>query len=148
VLHPDGGALKTMLLPFRLGVGGPLGSGRQYWSWIHLDDWVALVAWLATTATLAAASDEQGRQAHVTTWNATAPHPVTNAEFSRTLGRVLRRPALLPAPSFALRLALGEFANFLTTGARVVPTRALRANFPFRFPTLEPALRDLLAPSR
>jgi hypothetical protein len=144
VLHPDGGALKTMLLPFRLGVGGPLGSGRQYWAWIHLDDWVALVAWLAASPASTASGNGRGLHDQVTTWNATAPVPVTNAEFSRVLGRVLRRPALLPAPAFALNLALGEFAGFLTTGARVLPERAERAGFRFRFPELEPALRDLL----
>jgi len=137
VLQPDGGALKPMLPPFRLGLGGPLGTGRQYWSWIHLGDWTALIAWLAASA---ATHDEA-----VTTWNATAPVPVTNAEFSRVLGRILHRPALIRAPAFALRIALGEFSRFLTTGARVVPAHADRAGFRFQFPTLEPALRHLLA---
>jgi uncharacterized protein (TIGR01777 family) len=144
VLHPDGGALKTMLLPFRLGIGGPLGSGRQYWSWIHLDDWVALVAWLAASPASTASDNRQDLRQQVTIWNATAPVPVTNAEFSRVLGRVLRRPAFLPAPAFALRLALGEFSQFLTTGARVIPAHAERAGFRFRFPELEPALHHLL----
>ena len=138
VLHPDGGALKTMLLPFRLGVGGPLGGGRQFWSWIHLQDWVDLVAWLATSGPTAAEPHP------ITVWNATAPEPVTNAEFSRVLGRVLHRPALLPVPSFALRIALGEFAGFLTTGARVLPAQAIQNGFRFTFPALESALRDLL----
>jgi NAD dependent epimerase/dehydratase family enzyme len=129
-----------MLLPFRLGIGGPLGTGRQYWSWIHLDDWVALLAWLAT-------STGAGTTA-VSVWNATAPAPVTNAEFSRVLGRVLHRPAVIPVPGFALRLVLGEFAEFVTTGARVYPVRADGAGFRFRFETLEPALRDLLSASR
>jgi uncharacterized protein (TIGR01777 family) len=136
VLHPDGGALKPMLLPFRLGIGGPLGSGRQYWSWIHLDDWVALLAWLATPT----GAELTG----VSAWNATAPGPVTNAEFSRILGRVLHRPAVIPVPEFALRLALGEFAQFLTVGARVLPVHAERAGFRFQYSALEPALRDLL----
>jgi len=138
VLHPEGGALKPMLLPFRLGVGGPLGSGRQFWSWIHLDDWLALVAWIATS------NSAPGGRPAVTTWNATAPNPVTNAEFSKVLGRVLHRPAILPTPAFALRLALGEFSSFLTTGARVLPARAEREGFRFRFPRLEPALADLM----
>lgn len=142
VLHPSGGALKTMLRPFRLGLGGRLGSGDQYWPWIHLDDWTALVEWLALRTNEAQAA-HTARSA-VTTWNGTAPAPVTNAEFSRVLGRVLRRPAILPVPAFALRIALGEFAPFLTTGARVVPEHAMHAGFTFRFPTLEPALRDLL----
>ena len=142
VLHPSGGALKPMLLPFRLGFGGRLGSGNQYWPWIHLDDWTALIAWLAQRATEAQPANTAASP--VTTWNGTAPTPVTNAEFSRVLGRVLRRPAILPVPAFALRIALGEFAAFLTTGARVLPDHAIRAGFTFRFPTLEPTLRDLL----
>ena len=144
VLHPDGGALKSMLLPFRLGVGGPLGNGRQYWSWIHLQDWVALVGWLAASPASGASGEGRGLHDQVTIWNATAPTPVTNTEFSRVLGRVLRRPAFLPAPAFALRIALGEFSQFLITGARVIPAHAERAGFRFRFPELEPALRDLL----
>lgn len=136
VLHPDGGALKSMLPPFRLGVGGPMGHGRQYMPWIHLNDWVRLAVWLA-----------EGRgdgAAPVAVWNGTAPAPVSNAEFGRTLGRVLHRPAILPAPAVALRLLLGEFAQFLLTGARVIPVAAEQHGFQFRFPTLEPALRDLL----
>ena len=145
VLHPEGGALKPMLLPFRMGVGGRLGSGRQYWSWIHVHDWMALVSWIASRLTGPVAPVSPGPEREpVTVWNATAPTPVTNAEFSRVLGRVLRRPAVLPAPAFALRLALGEFAMFLTTGARVLPEHAEREGFRFRFPALEPALRDLL----
>ena len=133
VLHPDGGALKSMLLPFRLGLGGRLGSGRQYWPWIHLDDWIALVVWLV------------GEPRADGPFNLTAPVPVTNAAFTRALGRVLRRPTLLPAPSFALKLVLGEFAEFLVTGQRAVPARAEALGFQFRFRELEPALRDLLA---
>ena len=139
VLHPDGGALEPMLLPFRLGIGGRLGSGRQYWSWIHLDDWGRLVSWLAGLAPPVADG--------VSAWNATSPAPVTNAEFSVVLARVLRRPALIPVPEFALRTVLGEFAAFLTTGARVLPARAERSGFQFSHPTLEPALRDLLNPA-
>lgn len=136
VLHPQGGALVPMLLPFRLGLGGPMGSGRQFMSWIHLDDWLSLVTWIA------------GRDlanGTVGAWNATAPAPVTNADFARTLGRVLRRPAILPVPGFALHLVLGEFAEFLLTGARVLPEAAERAGFRFAFPDLEMALRHLLA---
>jgi len=133
VLHPDGGALGSLLLPFRLGVGGRLGSGRQYWPWIHLDDWVSLVARLIGDAHASGP------------FNLTAPVPVTNAEFTRTLGRVLRRPALLPAPAFALKLVLGEFAEYLVTGQRALPARVEALGLPFRFRELEPALRDLLA---
>ena len=128
------------LLEFRFGIGGPLGTGRQFWSWIHLGDWIGMIAWLATTNAAGTAT--------VPAWNATAPNPVTNAEFSRVLGRVLHRPAVIPVPGFALRVVLGEFAEFLTTGARVFPIRAAEAGFRFRFETLEPALRDLLNPSR
>lgn len=134
VLDARQGALAKMLAPFRLFAGGPFGSGRQYMSWIHRDDWVALVTWLVETPGLAGP------------FNATAPAPVTNREFAKTLGRVLRRPAFVRAPGFALKLALGEMAGPLLLGSqRVVPARAQQAGFVFRFPDLEPALRDLLA---
>ena len=119
--------------PFQLGVGGPLGSGHQYWPWIHRDDWVALVCFLLRPP---------ARQGPV---NATAPHPVTNEEFSRTL--CARAPAAQPfrAPPFALRLALGEMADaLLLTGQRVVPARATELGFRFGYETLEPALRAIL----
>jgi len=145
VLHPKGGALASMLPPFRLGVGGPMGTGRQYMAWIHLDDWVSLVEWLATTSAAASASGTGG-PANVVAWNATAPNPVTNAEFARALGRALRRPAFMPIPALALRLLLGEFATFLLTGARVIPERAMHEGFGFRYPELEPALASLLGP--
>jgi hypothetical protein len=132
-----------MLMPFRLGVGGPLGNGRQYWPWIHRQDWVGLVAWLATSAGSSASAVAAADDA-VTFWNATAPESVTSAEFARVLGRVLHRPALLPAPYFALRVVLGEVADSLTTGARVLPAHAEHAGFRFRHPHLEGALRDLL----
>ncbi|MEW6323656.1 MAG: TIGR01777 family oxidoreductase [Acidobacteriota bacterium] len=132
VLHPEGGALETMLVPFRLGVGGRLGSGRQYMPWIHLDDWIRMTAWLIATPGAAGA------------FNATAPAPVTNATFTRTLARVLRRPAIFPVPGVALRLVLGEFATFVLTGQRAVPEHAERLGFTFRFTELDPALRDLL----
>ena len=131
-LHSSGGALARMLLPFKLGVAGRLGSGQQYFPWIHRRDWVALVNWLIATA--------EARGA----FNAVAPTPVTNAEFTRTLGRVLRRPTILPAPAFALRLALGELADSLLTGQRAIPARAEEMGFRFQFRELEPALRDLL----
>jgi uncharacterized protein len=149
VLHPEGGALKSMLLPFRLGIGGPMGSGRQYMSWIHIEDWVALIGWLATSRPPAPAGSQPmaasaAAAPNTSVWNATAPTPVTNAEFSRTLGAVLSRPAVLPAPAFGLKLLLGEFADFLLTGARVLPAAAEGAGFRFRYNTLEPALRSLL----
>ncbi len=132
VLDPDGGALKQMLLPFRAGLGARLGSGRQFMPWIHVRDWIALVAWLLATETAHGA------------FNATAPAPVTNAEFTTTLGRVLGRPAFFRAPAFALRIVLGEFASFLLEGQRVLPVHAEQLGFVFHFRELEPALRDLL----
>lgn len=132
VMHPSGGALKKMLLPFRLGAGGPLGSGAQYLPWIHLDDWVEMVAWLIEQPTARGA------------FNVTAPSPATNADFTRALGQAVRRPAFIPVPAFALRVALGELADTLLTGQRAVPARATAAGFAFRFAEIEPALRDLL----
>lgn len=132
VLHRSGGALAKMLPAFKLGLGGPLGSGRQYMSWIHLTDWVRLVAWIAA-------------EPHASgPFNATAPVPVTNAEFTRALGRFLRRPAVVPVPAFALRLLFGEVADSLLTGQRVLPARAERLGFEFTFPRLDTALADLI----
>jgi uncharacterized protein (TIGR01777 family) len=133
VLENDGGALAAMLTPFKLGVGGPLGTGRQFWPWIHRHDWIALVRFLI------ARPDVEGAV------NATAPEPVTNEVFSKTLARVLGRPSLFKAPAFALRLAMGEMADaLLLNGQRVVPTRALEMGFEFRYRDLEPALRHIL----
>lgn len=133
VLGRRGGALSKMLPPFRLGLGGPLGSGRQWVSWIHIDDLCALFLWLL------------GRDRCAGVFNATAPQPVTMKELSATLGRVLHRPAFLPAPAPIMRLALGEVADVLLTGQRVLPRRAQEAGFCFANPSLEPALRDLLS---
>lgn len=129
VLERDGGALPRMLPPFKLGLGGRLGSGRQYWPWIHRDDWVALVQWTLDTAAVAGLL------------NATAPTPVTNADFARALGRALHRPAWLPAPALALRLALGEMADaLLLSGQRAVPAKAESLGFTFKYPWLDGAL--------
>jgi uncharacterized protein (TIGR01777 family) len=134
VLDKHEGALPRMLLPFSVGAGGPLGSGRQYWPWIHRTDWVDLVRFVIDTA---AASGPI---------NATAPHPVTNAEFTKVLGRTLHRPAFLPAPAFALRLALGEMADaLLLSGQRAVPARAEQLGYRFSFRDLDGALRAILA---
>ncbi|RKY21207.1 MAG: TIGR01777 family protein [Planctomycetota bacterium] len=134
VLAPRGGALKTMLTPFRLGLGGRLGSGQQWMSWITLDDALDVVA------TCLQAPDLIGPI------NAVSPEPITNAEFSATLGRVLRRPAVLPMPAFAARLAFGEMADaLLLASTRAVPTRLSAHGHVFGQPRLEPALRDLLA---
>lgn len=155
VLHPEGGALAQMLTPFRFGVGGPMGSGRQFMSWIHRDDWVALLIHIiAAHERNAGASEGQAASAAmpaahaneaVAAYNGTAPAPVTNRDFARTLGRVLKRPAVIRAPAFALQLALGELAQAaLLTGARVLPARAQAEGFRFTYPELEPALRNLL----
>ncbi len=132
-LHTEGGALARMLLPFKLGAGGPLGGGTQYMPWIHRDDWVDLVRWLIA---------EPGARG---AFNGTAPEPVTNAEFVRALGRALGRPAILPVPAFGLRLLLGEMADLLLSGQRAVPARALEMGFRFRFEKLEKAFEDLLS---
>jgi uncharacterized protein (TIGR01777 family) len=131
-LAPDGGALSKMLLPFKLGLGATIGSGDQYMPWIHVDDWTAMVAWLVQ-------NDRASGP-----FNATAPTPITNRNFTRTLGRVLRRPAVLHAPAFALRAALGEMATILVDGQRVLPACAEQLGFRFTYRALEPALRDLL----
>lgn len=133
VLGEEGGALSKMLLPFRLGLGGPLGSGRQWMPWIHRDDLVSL---------LLAALDEPRFEGPVV---AAAPNPVTMKEFAATLGRVLRRPALAPAPAFAIRAAMGEMASLVLDGQKALPAKALALGFGFRFERLEPALADLLA---
>jgi uncharacterized protein (TIGR01777 family) len=132
VLDSGGGALASMLTPFRLGVGGPVAGGRQYVSWIHSEDLVGL--------TLAALEDER--------WsgpiNATAPQPVSNREFSRALGKALRRPSLLPVPGLALRMLFGEMSQVITTGARVLPAKPLVLGYRFRHPRLDEALRAAL----
>jgi uncharacterized protein (TIGR01777 family) len=133
VLTPDGGFLKRVLLPFKLGLGGPLAGGEQYMPWIHIEDWTGLVLW---------ALDSQRVSGVV---NATAPNPVTNREFSKALGEVLGRPAVVPAPKLGLRALFGsELAESVTASLRAVPARALELGFQFRHAELEPALRDLL----
>jgi uncharacterized protein len=132
VLAPRGGALAKMLPPFRLGVGGPVAGGRQYVPWIHLDD---------VAAAFLRCLDDDSLTGAV---NVTAPNPVTNKELSRALGRVLRRPAVAPVPALALRALYGEMSTIVTTGARVVPERLRAAGHAFRFPDVEPALRDVL----
>jgi uncharacterized protein (TIGR01777 family) len=137
VLAPGGGALKQMLTPFRLGVGGRLGSGKQWMSWIHLEDLIGLMLFAAANPSVSGA------------FNATAPEPVRNSEFTQLLARTLRRPAVLPVPRFGLRLMFGEFAASLTESQRVLPKGAETAGYRFAFPNLSGALEDLLrAPSR
>ena len=128
-LDRSGGALPRIALPFRFFAGGPVGSGRQYWSWIHRDDWVAMTIW---------ASHASGVSGPL---NLTAPTPVTNREFAAALGRVLKRPSSLAAPAFALRLLLGEMADaLLLAGQRVIPAKAEAHGFRFRYAALGPAL--------
>jgi uncharacterized protein (TIGR01777 family) len=133
VLSPAGGALAKMLLPFRLGAGGILGSGKQYWSWITLDDVVGAIHHALITDTL------QGPV------NVVAPHAVTNREFTKTLGSVLARPTLFPVPAFAARLAFGEMADeLLLASTRVEPKQLLATGYTFHYPELDGALRHLL----
>jgi uncharacterized protein (TIGR01777 family) len=133
VLDRDGGALEKMLPPFRLGVGGPVAGGRQYIPWIHADDVVGILA--------AGLSDERWSGAA----NATAPVPVTNSQFSKALGRALHRPSLLPVPGAALKALYGEMSEIVTSGARVVPAKALMLGYAFRHPDLDEALRSALS---
>lgn len=121
VLGPNGGALQQMMLPFKMGVGGRLGSGRQWMSWIHLDDLSALIEFAIATPALRGPV------------NATAPNPVTNAEFTRELAAVLHRPAIFPVPAFALQLLFGEMSQVLLGSQRAIPEAALRAGFEFRY---------------
>lgn len=132
VLSPDGGALARMLPFFRLGVGGPVAGGRQYVPWVHLDDVAGALLWCL---------DDDRAAGPV---NVTAPDPVTNAELSRALGRVLGRPAVLPVPAVGLKLLYGEMAEMVTAGMRVTPARLMALGYEFRHPELEPALRDAL----
>jgi uncharacterized protein (TIGR01777 family) len=140
VLGRGGGALEQMLFPlplpvspFKLGLGGPIGSGLQWFPWIHLEDVVGLFAWAATTEGIGGA------------FNATAPNPVTNAEFVHAIGRILHRPTVAPMPAFLLKMALGEFAEALLGGQRALPIAAQQRGYRFRYERLEEALRPLLA---
>jgi uncharacterized protein (TIGR01777 family) len=133
VLSPHGGALAKMLTPFKLGLGGVIGSGRQYLSWITLDDAVRVIQFSLCAAAVCGPV------------NTVAPQPATNREFTKTLGRVLGRPTILPMPAFAARLAFGEMADeMLLSGVRVEPQALRSAGFEFRHPELEPALQGML----
>ena len=132
VLDRSGGALAKMLTPFRLGLGGPVAGGEQYMSWIHRDDLVGMMV---------LALSEHSWSGPI---NATAPTPVSNRDFSQTLGRVLHRPSLLPVPAVALRLLYGEMAAIVTTGARVLPAKPLVLGYRFRHSELYEALRSAL----
>jgi uncharacterized protein (TIGR01777 family) len=135
VLDKAGGALGQMLTPFKLGIGGPVASGKQWLSWIHHEDIVGI---------LLQALDHAGAAGPI---NGTAPNPVTNKAFSKALGRALHRPAFLPIPAFGMRLRFGEVAEILTTGQRVLPRRALELGYSFHFPEIDGALASVLSGS-
>jgi uncharacterized protein len=132
VLGPNGGALARMLTPFRLGVGGRLGSGQQWMSWIHIDDLVALIAFLTKESTVRGA------------FNATSPFPVTDREFTRALAEAVHRPAILPVPAFALKWMFGEMSQVLLASQRAVPDAAQRAGFVFQHPDIFAALVSVI----
>jgi len=136
VLSAEGGALQKMLAPFKLGLGGPLGSGRQWFPWIHIDDIVGIITHSILTASLSGAV------------NGTAPEPVTNAEFTRELGRVLHRPAFLPVPRVGLRILMGEMSEVLFVSQRVLPKATLASGYKFKFTSLADALDDLFGRSK
>ncbi|MCL7944850.1 TIGR01777 family oxidoreductase [Marinobacter sp. ATCH36] len=130
VAGPGGGFLQRMLLPFKLGLGGRLGNGRQYMPWVHRDDVVAALTWMM--------DNESAKGAY----NVVSPNPVTNRQFTKCLAGVLGRPAIFPAPAPVLKIALGEMSSLLLTGQMAVPERLEAEGFQFRFPDLSPALAD------
>lgn len=136
VAGPGGGFLERMLPPFRLGLGGRLGTGRQYMPWVHREDVVGALVWMLETPAAAGA------------YNVVSPNPVTNAEFTRTLGKVLHRPTLFPVPAPVLNLALGEMARLLLTGQKAFPARLTDSGYPFRYPDLQQALENATAPGK
>jgi uncharacterized protein (TIGR01777 family) len=133
VLAAHGGALKRMVTPFKFFVGGPVASGRQTLSWIHLEDWTSLVVWTTENAMIEGPI------------NACAPNPATSREFARAIGEALHRPSAIPVPGFVLKILFGELATImLIKGQRVLPKRAIEQGYQFKFPDIAPAMRDLL----
>lgn len=132
VVGRQGGFLQQMLLPFRLGLGGRIGTGRQWMSWVHLDDHICMTQRLLASPAAGGA------------YNVTSPNPVTNAEFTRILAKELHRPAVIPVPAALLKLAVGEMSELLLGSQRVLPRKALALGFKFNYETLEPALRNAL----
>lgn len=132
VLEKGGGALQKMIPPFQFFIGGPLGDGRQWMSWIHREDVVGLILWALENSKVSGAL------------NATAPNPVTMKEFAAALGKVMGRPSFAVVPGFVLKTLLGEMSDLLLKGQRVVPEKALRLGYQFKYPSLEPALRAIL----
>jgi uncharacterized protein len=135
VLAPDGGALAEMLPIFRWGIGGKLGSGKQFMSWVHIEDAVKAFAWFLNRDKISG------------TFNVTSPNPVTNKEFTKTLGRVILRPTFMFVPKFVLRRKLGEMAQIVLSGQKVLPQKCMRFGFQFSFPQLHSALSQILKPS-
>ncbi len=132
VLSTKGGAFTRLLLPFRLFLGGPFGDGQQWYSWIHIQDLCNAIYFLSSTP------GAQGA------YNLTAPHPVRNKTFAKTLGKIVSRPSLVPVPAFLMRWVFGDVSTVVLDGQRVIPQRLTKTGFPFQYPTLEKALRDLL----
>ncbi len=133
VLGKGGGAMKTMLPPFRWGAGGRLGSGKQWMSWVHIDDLVQMILFLLNQSTCTGP------------FNATSPNPVRNSQFTKAMGVALGRPTFMFVPQTALRIAIGEFANFLFASQRVLPSAFENAGFTFQFPEIESALAEIVA---
>lgn len=131
ILAPDGGMLEKLIPLFRLGLGGPLGSGRQYLAWIHIEDMVSAIIWLLT-------HELKGP------FNLVAPYPVHNEQFSHALGKALHRPTLMRAPAFAVRLAMGEASVLVLGGQRALPARLEKSGFHFQWHDLEQALKDIV----
>ncbi|MDH0746141.1 TIGR01777 family oxidoreductase [Pseudomonas sp. GD03842] len=131
VLSADGGMVQRLLPPFKLGLGGPIGSGRQWMPWVHIDDQIAVIDFLLNH------EEAQGP------YNACAPAPVRNRDFAKTLGSILQRPAFMPMPAFALRLLMGELSILLLGGQRARPSRLMDAGYTFRFTDLHAALKDV-----
>jgi len=133
VLGKNGGALSKMLPPFKFGLGGPMGSGKQWMSWIHMDDIIGIIRYAIENESVTSAI------------NATAPNPETNKVFSSTLGQVLKRPAFIPMPAFVMKLMMGEMAEeLLLSGQRVVPTKITKAGYQFIYPELKNALESIV----
>jgi uncharacterized protein (TIGR01777 family) len=132
VLGRDGGLLRRLLLPFRLGLGGPIGNGKQWMSWIHRDDWISMAMMMITDSSMHGV------------YNATAPNPATNSEFTKALAHCLKRPALLPAPSWLLKVVLGEMSELVLGSQRVMPERLLEHGFAFQYNDITSAIANLL----
>jgi hypothetical protein len=132
VLEPSGGALKKMLIPFKLFIGGPLGSGKQWFPWIHREDVINIILFSLENVSLSGAV------------NVASPAPVTMKEFASSLGRVMGKPSWIPVPSLVLKMGLGEMSEMLLGGRRIIPKKLLDNGFVFRYPDLEKALRVLM----